>query len=154
VIGDSAMPRVFQSACEDEGCMPDDSALVCNAVTLVREPRTGAAEVGTLRRGDTVASRSVMHLRSPGVVVLRSDVPMADVVEPQEDSVDRSGALARGDTLFLLYYEGEGRWRSWHRTREMTVVEFWSGPPLQDTGRSVLSLSSISKWGMSCSGTR
>lgn len=189
---DSTIPRYLTATCEGEGCIPDDSAMACRRVQLRAAPRTNAAVVGELRAGDTVASRSDLHLVAPGIVILRRDIPRPDFVY-DEGGVPLESlppSFTRGDTLLLLYYQGEGYWRAWHRQRTFTVTEFWAGPAyatlggatesadsstavayshpkidawfelthrdgrhgwwLEDSVHSVLSLSSMSKWGMTC----
>jgi hypothetical protein len=82
----------------------------------------GAAAVATLRKGTSFrAQTGEMHFSRLGRVVLARRYAL------QSDAGDTVW-MARGDTLTILSYEGEGYYDAWYRGTIYSVDEFWDEP--------------------------
>ena len=86
-----------------------------------------------LKRGDSVDVQTDLHLKKPGLVVLKRDLTLT------EDETLRSAgrptwAFATGDTLLLLSYVGEGFWDVMYKGQRTQLQEFWAGPNQTEYG--------------------
>ncbi|MEX2152625.1 MAG: hypothetical protein WD825_04750 [Gemmatimonadaceae bacterium] len=130
--GLDSIPAITEGACEGEGCEALYPAVACRDVKLVASP-TDAASAGALKPGDTVDVRTDLHLKTPGIVVLKRDHTVPDEWNTGE-TIPPPLQFAAGDTLLLLNYIGEGFWKGSHKGRHMEVLEFWGGPGQAETG--------------------
>jgi hypothetical protein len=104
-------------------------------VALVASP-TNPAGALLLQPGDSVNVRSDLHLKKPGVVVLKRDHTQPDEWNAGSGAREPPAlSFSAGDTLLLLSYIGEGFWKASYKGRQMEVLEFW-GPG--DGGQSAI----------------
>ena len=132
-LGRLVFPIILASSCEGEDCETSFRGLACGDALLRASPSLNAPAVARILRGDTVnVRRTDLHVRRPGIVVLKrdhvvdSDVPSDGVGEriPRRDTL----RFAAGDTVYLLQYASLGSWKWWHRGHTSFGDEFWAGP--------------------------
>jgi hypothetical protein len=132
--GPDSIPTITEAACEGEACQAEYRAVACTNVMLVVSPSNGAG-AAILQPGDTVDVRSDLHLKTPGVVVMKVDHTVPDDWNMGSGSSEPPPLrFASGDTLLLLNYIGEGFWKASHKGRHMEVLEFWGGPGEAERG--------------------
>ena len=129
-----AAPVVTEDACEGESCQSSYPAMACREVALLTAPRSGSASAAILKRGDTIDVRTDLHLKKPGIVVLKRAVEMPDEWNTGLREAPPPLRFAAGDTLLLLNYIGEGFWKASHKGRVTEVQEFWGGPGQAEIG--------------------
>lgn len=127
-------PVVTEDACEGEVCQSSYPAVACREVALLTAPRSGAARATILERGDTIDVRTDLHLKKPGIVVLKREVEIPDEWNTGLREAPPPLRFAAGDTLLLLNYIGEGFWKGSHNGRVTEVLEFWGGPGQAEIG--------------------
>lgn len=131
-IASGALPTIFSNKCEGEGCQPSYQAVACRDMQLVASPTNKSVAV-TLKRGDTVDVVTDLHLRKPGVVVLKRDLELTDD-ELMHSSSKPAWRFSTGDTLLLLSYSGEGFWEVSYKGQRTQLQEFWAGPDQREWG--------------------
>ena len=131
---DLAKPVVTEDACQGESCVSSYQAVACRVVQLLTAPRSGAASAAILKSGDTIDVRTDLHLKKPGIVVLKRAIEIPDEWNTGLREAPPPLRFAAGDTLLLLNYIGEGFWKASHKGRVTEVLEFWGGPGQAETG--------------------
>ena len=133
-----SFPAIHEESCEGESCMARFPVRACRDVALLAQPLDGADVRLALRAGDSADVRTDVHLRRPGIVILRRDFVLSDDVEvtdprysePREDTI----RFAAGDTLYLLQYGELGSWVAWFRGTRLYLMEFWGGEVQAERG--------------------
>lgn len=109
------MPFVDSGACPFEGCQYAQWQ-ASSPVKIFQSRSTKSPVVYRIAAGTTVeALTGIVVTEAPGVVVFRDSVTLGTASAPIH--------IARGDTLFLLTYEGEGFTTAWFRGRTYRNVD-------------------------------
>src|SRR5688500_9405455 len=98
---DLAKPLVTEDACQGESCVSSYPAVACRVVQLLTAPRSGTPGAAILKRGDTIDVRTDLHLRKPGIVVLKRAVEIPDEWNTGLREAPPPLRFAAGDTLLL-----------------------------------------------------
>lgn len=109
---------VARGACPFECCVYGRWRVFTPAVLRAR-PATGADSIGWFDANtDIVADSGLVRVNPTGLAVVTGKTP--------GDFVPDTVAVAVGDTLELLDYEGEGYRNARWKGRLITVMEYWS----------------------------
>ena len=119
-------------ACPGEDCTYGNLVTACESLPLVATDSVGAKPTGVVvHRGDTVTlATGNLHLIEPGIVLVKRDYAITDVVDESADyKAPRSDTLrfVAGDTVYVLNYLELGAWEWWYRGKPGSGDEFWTG---------------------------
>jgi len=111
-----SLARVVHGACPFECCQYGRWTVVSGGVLRATQA-AGAPIVGRIAPGTAVLADSGLVVVDTIGVVAVSDM-MTDI--------EGGRTFARGDTVLLLDYQGEGARGAWLRGHLITVMEFWT----------------------------
>jgi hypothetical protein len=113
------VPYVVRDMCPAEGCQFGEW-LACGTYNVRAAERTDAPTVFTLQHGELfTALTGNLHVERPGMIVFRDMVRVRD----GRDTITR--VFTPADTLFTLYYEGEGFGKWYLHGREESAAWFF-----------------------------
>ncbi|HJQ52317.1 MAG TPA: hypothetical protein VJ825_00625, partial [Gemmatimonadaceae bacterium] len=123
---------VLAGSCPGEDCAYGYLVRACKDLPLLRADSSGALATGvTLRKGDTAKLvTGNLHLFAPGIVVMKRDYAITDVVDESMDYKEPRPDTLRffaGDTVYVLDYLELGSWNWWYRGKQSSGDEFWTG---------------------------
>lgn len=126
------MPMVRAGSCPGEDCEYGYLVKACKDLPLLATDSSGALPTGiTLRKGDTATLvTGNLHLLEPGIVVMKRDFAITDIVDEGSDyKAPRPDTLRffAGDTVYVLDYLELGSWNWWYRGKLGSGDEFWTG---------------------------
>ena len=126
------MPMVRAGSCPGEDCEYGYLVKACKDLLLFATDSSGAKPTGiTLRKGDTATLvTGNLHLLEPGIVVMKRDYAITDIVDEGSDyKAPRPDTLRffAGDTVYVLDYLELGSWNWWYRGKPGSGDEFWTG---------------------------
>jgi len=126
------MPMVLVGSCPGEDCTYGTLVTACEDLRLTASDSIGAKPNGiVVHRRDTVTIVSGnLHLLEPGIVVMKRDYAITDIVDEGSDyKAPRPDTLRffAGDTVYVLNYLELGAWDWWYRGRPGSGDEFWTG---------------------------
>jgi hypothetical protein len=108
------LPYSDRGACPFECCTYRDWT-ANKSTTLYRQMRDGSARAFTVAKGEVVRGLTgVVITTRPGVATATADT----MIGPRENI-----RVRKGDTLYLLTYQGEGFFKVWYKGRVITDVQ-------------------------------
>ena len=126
------MPMVKAGSCPGEDCTYGYLVVACEDLSLLSIDSAGAKPLGiALHKGDTATLvTGNLHLLQPGIVLMKRDYAITDVVDESSDyKAPRPDTLRffAGDTVYVLDYLELGAWNWWYRGKAGSGGEFWTG---------------------------
>ena len=125
-FGATRIPAVMENACQGEGCQASYPGVACRGVQLGAQAGD-VAKPAWLKPGDTVDVRTDLHIRKLGVVHVKRGVK-ADAQGGGTGDATHAIMFAPGDSIALIFSQGEGYWQAIYRDRRIGVQEFWTTP--------------------------
>ena len=116
-----SLPHIIPGACQLECCRLGQWSTSFSRVAIYRNP--GDQDPSP----DTIPVRTSFTADSTVVVVRQFGIAVTD--EPVPQRYNDSPALARGDTVYLLRYEGDDRFAAIVGGQRRPVDAFWAGRP-------------------------
>ena len=116
-----SLPHTIEGACQLECCRL--GSWTTTFAPLAVHPAPGDRTASR----DSIPARTTFTADSTVVVVRQFGIAVAD--EPVPQRYRDSPALAAGDTVYLVRYEGEDWFRAIVRGQTQQVHAFWVGPP-------------------------
>lgn len=126
------MPMVRAGSCPGEDCTYGYVVQACEDLPLVETDSSGAKPTGIIvHKGDSATLvTGNLHLLQPGIVVMKRDYTITDLVDESSDyKAPRPDTLRffAGDTVYVLDYLELGAWNWWYRGKLASGDEFWTG---------------------------
>ena len=115
------LPYLIPNACQRECCRLGEWSTSFSPVLV----HTKAGALGT--PSDTIPVRSSFTADSTAILVRHFGIAVVDTPVPRR--YRESPALAPGDTVYLLRYEGEDWFTALVRGQRQRVYAFWAGRP-------------------------
>lgn len=124
---------VREGSCPGEDCTYGYLVTACEDLQLLSTDSSGSKPTGiVVHKGDTVTLvTGNLHLLQPGIVVMKRDHAITDVIDEGSDykaPLPDTLRFFAGDTVYVLDYLELGDWNWWYRGKPGSGAEFWTGP--------------------------